>query len=62
MNWLIYIIFIILYILVTFFGLGPVIFTDGSNLERIVTFLFIVVIYVFLTVILQFLIKQVKMP
>ena len=62
MKWLIYIVFIMLYLLVTFFGLGPVVFADGSNLERIITFAFVLVVYLFLTIILQFLIKKINLP
>ena len=62
MKWLIYIVFIMLYLLVTFFGLGPVILADGSNLERIITFAFVLVVYLFLTIILQFLIKKINLP
>lgn len=60
MKWLVYIIFIILYLLVTFFGLGPVLLADGSNLERLITFVIVVVIYLFLTIILRFLIKKIN--
>lgn len=37
MKLLIYIIFIALYMGVTFFGLGPVLLADGSMLERLLT-------------------------
>ena len=60
MRWFIYPIFIILYLLVTFFGLGPVLFADGSNLERIITFAIVLVIYLFLTMALRFLIKKIN--
>jgi hypothetical protein len=49
MKWLIYFIFIILYLGVTFFGLGPVLFADGSMQERIMTFFVVLVIYLGLT-------------
>jgi hypothetical protein len=60
MKWLIYVVFIIMYLLVTFLGLGPVLFADGTNLERIITLLIVVVIYIILTVLFRFLIKKVN--
>jgi membrane protein DedA with SNARE-associated domain len=36
------------FILVTFFGLGPVLFADGSMGERLVTLLVVVLIYLLL--------------
>ncbi|MBU3188803.1 hypothetical protein K9O30_06465 [Clostridium bowmanii] len=58
MKWLIYVVFIIMYLLVTFFGLGPVLFADGSNSERIITLVIVVVIYIILSVSLKLLIKK----
>jgi hypothetical protein len=49
MKWFIYFIFIILYVGVTFFGLGPVLLADGSMQERLMTWLVVIVIYVILT-------------
>ncbi|CAG9606373.1 DUF6954 family protein [Pseudoneobacillus rhizosphaerae] len=49
MKWFIYFIFIILYLGVTFFGLGPVLFADGTMQERIMTFFVVLVIYMVLT-------------
>jgi hypothetical protein len=60
MRFLIYIVFIILYLIVTFFGLGPVLFADGSNQERIITFVIVLVIYLCLTIFLRFLIKKIN--
>ena len=60
MKWLIYTIFIILYLLVTFFGLGPVLFADGSNLERIITLAIVLIIYLLLTILLRFIIKKIN--
>lgn len=50
MKWIIYTIFIALYLLVTFFGLGPVLLADGSMLERMVTLGIVILIYVILTI------------
>ncbi len=60
MKWLVYIIFIILYLLVTLFGLGPVLLADGSNQERLITFAIVVVIYLSLTIIFRFIIKKIN--
>lgn len=60
MNWLIYIIFILLYLLITFFGLGPVLYADGSNEERMITLAIVVVIYLILTISLRFILKKIK--
>lgn len=49
MNWLIYAIFIFLYLGVTFFGLGPVLYADGSTQERMITLGIVILIYVILT-------------
>jgi len=59
-KWLIYIVFIVLYLVVTFFGLGPVLFADGSNLERILTLGIVLVIYLLLTISLRFFLKKIK--
>jgi len=42
------IILVILIILVTFFGLGPVMFADGTMRERVFTFLVVLALYVIL--------------
>jgi hypothetical protein len=54
MKWFIYFIFIILYLGVTFFGLGPVLLADGVMEERIMTFFIVLVIYLALTGLLLF--------
>jgi hypothetical protein len=54
MKWFIYFIFIILYLGVTFFGLGPVLLADGVIEERIMTFFIVLVIYLALTGLLLF--------
>jgi len=59
-KWILYLIFIPIYILVTFFGLGPVLFADGSMNERIITLSIVIAIYFILTVILRFLLKKSK--
>lgn len=49
MKWFVCFIFIVLYGLVTFFGLGPVLLADGTAQERIMTLLLVLVIYSLLT-------------
>jgi uncharacterized BrkB/YihY/UPF0761 family membrane protein len=57
---LVIIVFAALYLLVTFFGLGPVLLADGTREERIYTFLIVLLIYVVLTVIFRYLLKRLK--
>lgn len=54
--WLV--IFIPIYVLLTFFGLGPVLFADGSNSERLVTFLIVVSLYIVISCILRYVLKK----
>jgi len=39
------ILFVALFLLITFFGIGPVLFADGSDRERLITFLVVLLIY-----------------
>jgi TM2 domain-containing membrane protein YozV len=48
MKILFYIIILAAFLLVTFFGLGPVMLADGSRGERLVTLLVVVLIYLLL--------------
>ncbi len=48
MRTIIHIIFIALLALVTFFGLGPVLFADGSMSERLISLFVIIGLYVVL--------------
>ncbi len=50
MKWLVNLLFIVLYLAVTFFGLGPVLMADGSTQERMLTLAVVILIYVVLTV------------
>lgn len=45
MKILCYILLAVAFILVTFFGLGPVILADGALAERILTLVVVIVIY-----------------
>ncbi|MDF2485965.1 MAG: hypothetical protein K0R46_2133 [Herbinix sp.] len=42
---IIYIVLILLLLLVTLFGLGPVLFADGTQSERMLTLLVVVALY-----------------
>jgi hypothetical protein len=57
MIWL-YILFAVLYALTTFFGLGPVLFADGSDRERLVTLIVVLLIYAAITYMLRILLKR----
>lgn len=58
MKWLLYILFALLYLMVTFFGLGPVLFADGSTAERVVTLVVVLLIYVLITLCLRSVLKR----
>ncbi|WP_342565470.1 hypothetical protein NST84_10210 [Paenibacillus sp. FSL R7-0345] len=49
MKGLLYLLFAAAYVLVTFFGMGPVLFADGTAAERVVTLMTVLLIYVLLT-------------
>jgi hypothetical protein len=55
---LLYVLFAILYLLTTFFGLGPVLFADGSAKERILTLIVVLLIYTAITVWMRSLLKR----
>lgn len=57
MKFVLYVLIAVLYILNTLFGLGPVLFADGSARERLVTFIAVVLIYAVITVCLRMLLK-----
>jgi hypothetical protein len=42
---IVYVILILLLLVVTLFGLGPVIYADGSDSERMITLLVVVALY-----------------
>ncbi|WP_379142783.1 DUF6954 family protein [Paenibacillus sp. sgz500992] len=58
MRVLLYVLFAILYLLTTFFGLGPVLFADGSVKERILTLIVVLLIYTAITVWMRSLLKR----
>lgn len=57
---IIILIFALIYLVVTFYGIGPVLFADGSIQERIITLIIIIIIYVLLTLGLKKLLKNIK--
>jgi hypothetical protein len=42
---IIYVVLILLLLLVTLFGLGPVLFADGTDTERMLTLLVVIALY-----------------
>lgn len=58
MKYLIYTVLIIAALLVTFFGLGPVLFADGSFAERMITLLVVVLCYALLALAFIYWIKR----
>ncbi|MFD1735585.1 DUF6954 family protein [Bacillus salitolerans] len=60
MKWFLYILFVFLYILVTFFGLGPVLLADGSIHERMVTVVAIILLYIILSITLKKALQKVR--
>ncbi|PYI54223.1 DUF6954 family protein [Paenibacillus flagellatus] len=52
--------FVVLYALVTFFGLGPVLLADGSATERVWTLAVVIAIYAVLTALLLLLLRRRK--
>ncbi|WP_078546583.1 DUF6954 family protein [Litchfieldia alkalitelluris] len=60
MRWFVYTLFALLYLLITFFGVGPVLLADGSSVERIITLVIVVCIYILLTIVLYFIKKRLR--
>ncbi|AIQ46378.1 hypothetical protein R70723_11200 [Paenibacillus sp. FSL R7-0273] len=58
MKRLLYTLFGLLYALVTFFGIGPVLFADGAPAERVMTLAAVLLIYVLLTLVLRALLRR----
>ncbi|WP_191556706.1 DUF6954 family protein [Metabacillus idriensis] len=51
MKWIINGVFLLLFMLLAFFGIGPVLFSDGALDERIVTAFFVIMTASFLGVV-----------
>jgi hypothetical protein len=57
-RFLIILVFICLYLVVGFFGLGPVVFADGSMQERLITLAVVLFIFIVLTYLLIRLLRK----
>lgn len=53
-RWIGNIVFIILFALVTFFGIGPVLMADGTLNERLLTLTIVIIIYIILILALRY--------
>lgn len=60
MKIIIHLIFIILFILITFFGMGPVLMADGTDRERIITLVVVLFIYAVWFLVYRYFIKRIK--
>lgn len=45
---LIYVVLFLFILLVTFFGLGPVLYADGTDTERMITLIIVIALYLLL--------------
>lgn len=59
-KWAGYIVFIVLFLLVTFFGMGPVLIADGTFQERMLTLLFVIVIYFLLILAFRYWLRRTR--
>jgi hypothetical protein len=57
---LVIIVFVCLYLVVGFFGLGPVMFADGSMQERLITLSVVILIFIILTYIFIRLLRKIS--
>jgi hypothetical protein len=57
---LVIIVFVCLYLVVGFFGLGPVMFADGSMQERLITLSVVILIFIALTYIFIRLLRKIS--
>ncbi|MDF2522925.1 MAG: hypothetical protein K0R31_566 [Clostridiales bacterium] len=57
-KYLVYAFITIAGILLTFFGLGPVLFADGSMQERLLTLFSVIILYALLGILLAFWIRR----
>lgn len=58
MKALIHIVFIFLFLLVTFFGIGPVLLADGVFSERMLTLGIVILIYIVLGFLYRYLLRK----
>lgn len=59
-KWIGNIVFAVLFALVTFFGIGPVLMADGTFQERALTLLIVIIIYILLIIGLRYWIRKNK--
>lgn len=59
-KWAGYIVFIVLFLLVTFFGIGPVLIADGTFQERMLTLLFVIAIYFLLILAFRYWLRRTR--
>lgn len=60
MKWFIITVFGILFLVITFFGVGPVLLADGAMQERIITLAIVLLLYVAMSISLKILLKKFK--
>lgn len=60
MRVLVHIIFIALLLLVTFFGIGPVLLADGVMSERLITLIVVIGIYILIIAAYRGVLKRIK--
>ncbi|MDF2592638.1 MAG: hypothetical protein K0S75_2104 [Clostridia bacterium] len=59
-KFLIILIFVCLYLIVGFFGLGPVMFADGAIQERLLTLTIVLLVFVIITYIFIRLLRKIS--
>lgn len=60
MKTTVYLLFFIVFGLVTFFGLGPVLYADGTDQERMITLFIVLTLYALLAIILRVIRRRMK--
>lgn len=58
MKWIVYILFIVAFLLITVFGLGPALLADGSDLERFLTLAVVILLYLILILLFVLFVKR----
>jgi len=51
---------IILFLMLTFFGMGPVLFADGTDTERMYTLFVVIALYIIIFIVFYFVNKKKK--
>ncbi|MDR7870876.1 MAG: hypothetical protein RIN55_08465 [Tissierellaceae bacterium] len=55
-----YIVFVTLFLYVTFFGVGPVLFADGTIQERLLTVGIIIIVYIVLVAVFRWFLRKIN--